>query len=222
MTQIKRFRWDDLEKARQLQLDAVKLHLPSPPVAWWDAQVFTPEGDLKEHIQCKCNSFVRNGLNLIATAGIAPATTVRATGATFADGTISYKTRTGTNSAASWYGYSSTPTLYLGTSSTAETLNDVNLGGVIATGWTIYATVQTSSWNAGTRTLRTAIARTFVNDTGLSVDLWEAGVSVTLQIIGSSTSFADVLITRDVFPVVITVPASNGITFTYNLDAVYP
>ncbi len=73
-----RYRQDEMNKALELQREALKLNLPSPPVLSWEAKVTKP-GELKDDPDyvCKCNSYTRNGLHLLAMAGAYPSRRIR-------------------------------------------------------------------------------------------------------------------------------------------------
>ncbi len=218
---IKRYGWDDLRKARRLQAEALKLHLPCPPVAWWDAKVSDADGKLKEHIQGKCNSYVRNGLNLIASHSMFMNGEGRST-SVFADGSISYKNTSGTfnSTSAYWYGYSSTPYMHLGTDDTAVTLNDINLGAQVGAGWTLGSVAQIISF-ADSKLLHN-MTRAFTNATGSSVSLKESGLIVAIQCVGSTSyQLNPVLVIRDVFAAPIVVANTERIIFEYNFELLY-
>ncbi len=219
--EIKRYGWDELERARQIQKEAVKLHLPCPPVAWWDAKITDAYGKLKEHIQGKCNSYVRNGLNLIAPHGMFLNAEVRST-SVFADGTISFKNTSGTFNGTNqyWYGLYLPVNLYLGTSDTAVTLDDINLGATVTTGWTIGSTYQITSFASSK--LLNKLTRAYTNATGGSVSLKESGIIVAIApVLSSSNTLNPVLVIRDVFAAPIAVANTEKITFEYNFELLY-
>lgn len=218
---IKRYRMDQLEEARKLQESCLKNHIPCPPVSWWQAEIKNIDDKIEEKIECKCNSYTRNGLNLIATAALFLPNSIRTN--TFLDGYISYKA---TNDAFLgvniWYGYNGDAvSIVLGSSNNPSSIN-------------IYKTEQLLGLNAGvtlknavfdneSRKLHSYLQKSFINNTDSNITIWESGVQfIPKSIDGSYTQSNQVLMVRDVFPEPIILQPEKHLTFTYHFELLYP
>jgi hypothetical protein len=217
---IKRYRWDELEKARELQKEAVRLHLPCPPVAWWDAKIFDEKGKLEEHIQCKCNSYTRNGLNLIAPHALYLNVNIRSS-TIFGDGVISFKNTSGSlnTSVTGSYGYSTSQTVLLGTGTEEESIDNY----AWANNLTVSPTIISTSFDGVLRKQLNTLGTTYANSSGSSVSVTEAGVTLTAGAVGSTSgALANVLVVRDLFDVPISVLNGKTLAFNYNFELAYP
>jgi len=120
---IRKYRMDQMEAARKLQKDCIKHHLPCPPVAWWRAEILDENGKVEEQIDSKCNSYTRNGLNLIAQHSMYLTSSI-ASGDYFGDGTLSYKNIGGTFiGSGDRLGYLDNATIIVGNGLDPEHLN---------------------------------------------------------------------------------------------------
>jgi hypothetical protein len=209
---IKEYGLKDLEKARKLQQELLSLHIPTPVMSWsYEIK------DTKEIIEKgigKSNSYTRNALNMLAW-NLGMCAYSNYSGSYFQDGLISVKGTNGTMLAGNGArninsGYN--PLLLIGTGTDVESLDSYNINSVLTAG-----TVGiTSVFNDTTRILTTIITRGFTNQTGSSVNITEAGVTVT----SLSSSYA-ILIIRDVFT---PIAVANGqtIVWTYKTEVAYP
>lgn len=218
---IKRYRMDQLEEARKLQESCLKNHIPCPPVSWWQAEIKNIDDKIEEKIECKCNSYTRNGLNLIATAALFLPNSIRTN--TFLDGYISYKaTNDAFLSVNIWYGYNGDAvSIVLGSSNNPSSIN-------------IYKTEQLLGLNAGvtlknavfdneSRKLHSYLQKSFINNTDSNITIWESGVQfIPKSIDGSYTQSNQVLMVRDVFPEPIILQPEKHLTFTYHFELLYP
>ena len=223
---IKRYRMDQLEEARKLQESCIKNHLPCPPVSWWQAEIKNDD-KIEEKIECKCNSYTRNGLNLIATAALFLPDSIR-TISMFSDGYISYKDTNDTIlDQIGWVGYSGNEvTLVLGEDSSPSSIDyvkyrDLQLGGLDAAG----PTLKNAVFDNESRKLHSYIQKSFINNhyRGMDITIRESGVYFVPKFIDStSTQNKQVLVVRDVFPEPIILRAKKHITFTYHFELLYP
>jgi hypothetical protein len=220
---IRKYRMDQMEAARKLQKDCIKHHLPCPPVAWWRAEILDENGKVEEQIDSKCNSYTRNGLNLIAQHSMY-LTSAIASNEYFGDGTLSYKNIEGAIvNSVNRIGYSDDTTIIFGNGLAPEHLNAHILSNDITSSFSSSSTQTTTTFDSTTRKLQTSIQRTLTNNTE-SITLTEAGIRVKVQILGggSLTANRSTLVVRDVFEVPIEIPAGKSLAFTYNFELLYP
>jgi len=217
---IRKYRMDQMEAARKLQKDCIKHHLPCPPVAWWRAEILDENGKVEEQIDSKCNSYTRNGLNLIAQNSMYLTSAIASSGY-FGDGTLSYKNIEGIIISGHGIGYSDNTALVVGNGLDPEHLNAHILSNDITSSFSSSDTQTTTTFDSITRKLQTAIQRTLTNNTE-SITLTEAGIRVGIQSrSGSLTTNRTVLVVRDLFEVPIEIPAGKSLTFTYNFELLY-
>ena len=220
---IKRYRMDQLEEARKLQESCLKNHLPCPPVSWWQAEIKNDD-KIEEKIECKCNSYTRNGLNLIATAALFLPNNIFLNSPVyvFTDGYISYKDINGSLT-GSHQGYSGDQvTMVLGSSNSPSSIDIYKieqLSGLIDTG----ATVKNAVFDNESRKLHSYLQKTFINDSDSNITIWESGVHFIPKYVGSSTGpNRRLLVVRDVFPEPIILEPGKYLTFTYHFELLYP
>lgn len=204
-----------------------KNHIPCPPVSWWQAEIKNIDGKIEEKIECKCNSYTRNGLNLIATAALFLPDSIRAENV-FSDGYISYKATNDTflkyeyGDAVFWYGYNGNGVMIvLGSSNSPSSIN-------------IYKTEQLLGLDAGSilknavfdnksRKLHSYLQKSFINNSDSNITIWESGVQFVPKPVSSSVSQTkSVLMVRDVFPEPIILQPEKHLTFTYHFELLYP
>lgn len=206
---------EELERARHLQEEAAKLHLPSPPVTSFKISRKEHNGKIKDLIHAKSNSYVRNAYNALTHDFTFASNTV--TGLThFGDGVLSYRSATGNMTSTPPRAYSSNQLpieLRLGTSGTPDTLDDTAIEEVPTADWR-GSVNRFSTFDAPSRRFITLITRTMTNVSDTSYEIRESGLFAT----SSSGWF---MMIRDTFPPVIFAPGDN-ITFTYQLEVYYP
>jgi len=209
---------DDLKRARELQDEMAKLHIPTP-VLHWNYEIKSADGEVVEIGRGKSNSYTRNALNMLAAnAGMCAHTVVSAT--SFADGYVNYKTTAGAiagTAAAGIVRYypasaSHPAVVVIGSGTGPESLDSYALPTLPITGG---AQSAASVFNSTTRKLVTTLSRAFTNTTGAAVDITEAAAWVY---VATNTS---VLMVRDVFPA-IAVPDGKTIVWTYTTEVAYP
>ena len=221
---IKRYRMDQLEEARKLQESCIKNHLPCPPVSWWQAEIKNDD-KIEEKIECKCNSYTRNGLNIIATAGLFLPRDIR-TATAFSDGYISYKDINGTLiNMIGWLGYGETEvTIVLGSSNSPSSIDIYKIEQVLELNHA-GVTLKNAVFDNESRKLHSYIQKSFINNhyRGMDITIRESGVYFIPKFIDStSTQNKQVLVVRDVFPEPIILRANKHITFTYHFELLYP
>lgn len=210
---VKEYQLDELARARALQDEAAKLHIPVPVLSY-QYEIADADGNIEEKGIGKSNSYTRNALNSIAwLAGLCDC----AINNIYGDGGAQAGRTDGTAATAhdAYKRYSATtnPLVNLGTSTAEETLNSyleltssltaASSGNVI------------SVFDEPTRKLVTTITRTFVNYTASTINITESGVTM------KSESFTVLLYIRDVFTA-IPVEPGKSITWTYVTEVAYP
>ena len=218
---ITKYRMDQLEEARITQKDCVKQHLPCPPLAWWKAEIADNDGKVEEQIESKCNSYTRNGLNLIAQQALYIPSQYRSN-SDFADGLISYcNTDYGVYNMTNPLVLRNISHIEVGNSNLPESLNSINItaiSGLVGT-----TNTQSASFDNSTRKWNSSIQRDFANSTLEDITITEAGLFVILTTTGSNTNITKPYLTvRDVFEVPIVLPAGKTLLFTYNFELLYP
>lgn len=218
---IRRYRMEQLEEARRLQKECLKQHMPCPPVAWWRGQIIDENGKVKEVIESKCNSYTRNGLNLIASHALYLNPNIRSN-TVFGDGVISYKDVSGVmRNSLFWQGvniaYNISPTIVLGTGVGPENVDVINL-----TVWDTEIGMISTNFDAVSRKLQNSIGASFLNDSPDSVEITESGILVGLLNVGASGGASDFLVVRDLFEEPITIPMGKVFVFNYNFELFYP
>ena len=201
----------ELERARRLQEEAAKLHIPSPPVVSYKISR-TENGKIKDIIHAKSNSYVRNAYNALA-QDFTFASNAVVDGSYFGDGVISYKSTTGGMLTAPPRAYPNNELpiqLVLGTNGTPDTLDDTKLDEIPFGG----SMIRFSTFDSSSRRFITIISRSFTNTTDTTYEIREAGIYVR----PATTNY---LFVRDTFPSVTFAPGDN-VTFTYQFEVYYP
>lgn len=200
----------ELEKARKLQEESVKLHLPSPPVASYKISRMKNNGEIEHLIHAKSNSYVRNAYNILTHA----LTFASATAAThFGDGSLRLGSSDG--GISPFPGLSGSPLNYnvvLGTDGTPDTLDDIKVTEIPSGDWTGTLS-RFSAFDSSSRRFITSLTRAMYNRSNNTYELKESGIYFI-----SGASF---LMVRDTFPSVTFAPGDN-IIFTYQLEVYYP
>lgn len=207
---------EELERARRLQEEAAKLHLPSPPVASFKISRADNSGNVVDLIHAKSNSYVRNAYNALTHIFTFASSSV--TSATyFGDGFLSYRSQTGNITITppiSYSNYQVPMDLRLGTNGTPDTLDDTDIEELPSFHWSI-ALSRFSTFDAPSRRFITLISRNMYNDSETTYEIRESGIYIT------PSGGGRYLMIRDTFPAVTFAPGDN-ITFTYQLEVYYP
>lgn len=202
----------ELEKARRLQEEAAKLHLPSPPVASFRISRKANDGEIEDVIHAKSNSYVRNAYNFL-TSVLTFASGSAIDTSYFGDGTLSFRTTAGnitTRPPVSSGGGSLAIDLILGTNGTPDTLDDSTLTPIPADHWT-GSMDRVSVFDNSSRRFITIITRNMYNTSDTTYEIKESGIIYNVNM----------LMIRDTFPPVTFAPGDH-ITFTYQLEVYYP
>lgn len=210
---VKEYQLNELTRARALQDEAAKLHIPVPVLSY-QYEIADADGNIEEKGIGKSNSYTRNALNSIAwLAGLCDC----AINDIYGDGGAQARRTGGTvevpaHDAYKRYNATTNPLVKLGTSTAEETLNSylepdssltaVSSGNVM------------SIFDEPTRKLVTTITRTFVNNTASTINITESGV--TMQSVSGT-----MLYIRDVFTAIPVEPGKT-ITWTYVTEVSYP
>ena len=219
---ITKYRMDQLEEARKIQKDCIKQHLPCPPIAWWKAEIADKDGKVEERIESKCNSYTRNGLNLIAQQAMYISAQYRS-GTDFADGLMSYCDDKGQIFSTKSYLFSikQVSNIVVGNSNLPESLNSTNIAPI--SGLVGATLTQSASFDNSTRKWNSSIQRDFTNSTLEDITITESGLTIILTAAGITLNIPDpYLVVRDVFEVPIVIPAGKTLLFTYNFELLYP
>lgn len=206
---------EELERARQLQEEAAKLHLPSPPVASFKISRRERNGEERELIHAKSNSYLRNAYNALTQDFTFASSAVIST-SYFGDGVLSYESDIGSRIQVPPRDYPNLElqiSLRLGTNGTPDTLDDTTLEEIPTSSWTGTLS-RYSTFDESSRRFITLITLKMTNTTSsLTYELRESGIYAI-----ASGRF---LLIRDTFPAVTFAPGDN-ITFTYQLEVYYP
>lgn len=207
---------EELERARRLQEESAKLHLPSPPVTSFKISRKENNGKIKDLIYAKSNSYVRNAYNLL-TQDLTFSSDEVSSATYFGDGTISYQSTAGIIRRTPNRRYSNGELdidLRLGTNGTPDTLDDTTLDEVPTTDWS-GSMDRYSMFDPSSRRFITLITRNMANSSDTTThEIKESGIYI-------NPSGAYYLAIRDTFPPVIFAPG-DSITFTYQLEVYYP
>jgi hypothetical protein len=211
---IREYQLDELKKARALQDEAAKLHIPVPVLSY-QYEIADADGNIEEKGIGKSNSYTRNALNSIAwLAGLCDC----AINNIYGDGGAQARRTNGTPAVTAYDAYkrnspTTNPLVNLGTSTAEETLDsylEPASGLIAASSGNVI-----SMFDESTRKLVTTITRTFVNKTASTINITESGV--TMQ----SESSTVLLYIRDVFTAIPVEPGKT-ITWTYVTEVAYP
>lgn len=206
---------EELERARQLQEEAAKLHLPSPPVASFKISRRERNGEEKDVIIAKSNSYLRNAYNAL-TQDFTFASNAVVNTAYFGDGALSYQSTSISRTPIpprAYDNYQLDIELRLGTDGTPDTLDDSKLAEVPTSAWR-GSLDRYSTFDESSRRFITIISRNMINISATTYELRESGIYA----LSASGWF---LMIRDTFPAVTFAPGDN-ITFTYQLEVYYP
>jgi hypothetical protein len=221
-----KFGMNELEKARQLQKDAVALHLPSPPVLSWKAEVYNLDGIKTVQIESKANSYTRNALNLLAhhlgfayspdriTFGDAYVSWKNTSGAMLNYQSVGVKADTSNGSPSQYFDIVS------GMSDTAETIDSYVIENSPLTSLG-YAT-RFTSFDSTTRKLITYIMKNFRNNTASDVNISEIGITAQMTVVGVAITGQTFLLVRDVVASPIVVPVGSTLNLSYQTEVLYP
>ncbi len=208
---VKEYQLDELARARALQDEAARLHIPVPVLSY-RYEITDTDGIIEEKGIGKSNSYTRNALNMLAwNVGFCDYSIKTSA---FMDGSISIKRADGAigEGDPERYGIYA-PTLVLGTSAAAESLDSYELPSSALTGM---ATQISSVFNSTTRKLITTISRIFKNNTESTINIVESGMYTAFDY---SNRYA--LFIRDVFTAIPVEPGKT-ITWTYVTEVSYP
>lgn len=206
---------EELEKARRLQEEAAKLHLPSPPVASYKISR-TENGKIKDIIHAKSNSYLRNAYNALVHDFTFVSNGVVG-GSYFGDGIINYKSAESGTVTTPPRTYSSNELsiqLRLGTNGTPDTLDDTSLDEIPSPSGIPLTSSRFSTFDAPSRRFITIISGNFTNTSDTTYEIRESGIYVR-------ASGASYLMVRDTFPPVTFAPGDN-VTFSYQFEVYYP
>jgi hypothetical protein len=234
---IKIYGQEDLNKARELAKQARDLHLAPPCVTFYEGIIKDPSGEVVDHILSKSNSWVRNGLNMLAC--ITMLNTYLGGAANYGAGYLNVK-RTdntilyGANGIyAPWHNLAecgaagaSGEGIVVGSGSAAESFEDHVLGTKIAHGtgagqlsYGALSSVSTA-WNAGTSKWSRVLQRVFTNNTGNNVTISEIGYYMQGATIGGN-AYSDAMgfmIIRDLLPSSVVLANGQSYTVTYTFE----
>lgn len=200
----------ELERARRLQEEAAKLHLPCPPVASFKIFRKANDGKIEDVIHAKSNSYVRNAYNFLTSVMTFAAASAMDT-SYFGDGTLSLRTTTGNIvNRPTISGGALSIDLILGTNGTPDTLDDSMLTPIPADDWT-GSMDRVSAFDSSSRRFITLITRNMYNTSGTTYEIKESGIVYNVNL----------LMIRDTFPPVTFAPG-DYIRFTYQLEVYYP
>lgn len=208
------YQMDELQKARALQDEAAKLHIPVPVLSY-QYEIADADGNIEEKGIGKSNSYTRNALNHIARGAGLCGTNV-CSGSVFGDGYVSAKFTTGTIADPFYLDtimVAGNGVVQLGTATTAESLDNYVIS---ASGLTVGTSSVTSVFNSTTRKMITTLSCSFKNNTASAINITESGIK---RISVNNTN--DVLFIRDVFTAIPVEPGKT-ITWTYVTEVAYP
>lgn len=222
---VKEYQLDELARARALQDEAAKLHIPVPVLSY-QYEIADADGNIEEKGIGKSNSYTRNALNSIAYfAGMSD--TAIDTGA-FADGTTmcryvdmyySSDSIIPAFSAVKRSGNSVNFGVVLGVSDAPESLDSYLIP---TSGLSTTTSTRSSVFNPTTRKLITLHTTLFKNNTEETISITESGMAV--HVLATTTPFNRsyfMLYVRDVFAP-IPVEPGKSITWTYVTEVAYP
>lgn len=189
-------------------------------------ELINPYGKIEKTIYQKSNSLVRNYYNWSANNGLCHQSP---NAATYGAGYLAMKDTGGTiRTVGSSSGYyindlstaQSNYGILVGTSATAESIEDYILGAKVTHGngagqMYYYDTQKTASYNGGTLKWSNQIKRTIMNNSGASITINEVGYVAWLLYIGGITA-RDSLVIRDV-PTPMPIANGGGIVVTYTI-----
>lgn len=214
------------------------MHLPSPPVQFFQMEVSDADGTVVEVLKSKSNSWVRNAYNVLSFLFL-PCDTNEGS-ATFGEGSMSLKTTAGVTVRTNNYGvyieYGFLSNLYnsgananygilIGTGNAAESFESNALEALIAhgtgSGQMVYdaGAKPTATYNSENKKWQSVMARVFTNSSGANIIVNEIGLAYTTKL-GSTTYI--LLISRDVLATPVTVEHGQTLTITYTSEITYP
>jgi hypothetical protein len=207
--------------------EAMRLHLPPPPVVWLDFKVEAPDGTVVHEHREKSNSWVRNAYNLMAALFLpAPAITSGAYGA----GCLRSKDTNGSTynvpAGGELPGLTAGPAnlsnsgIVVGTGTGEESFESTALGTIISSGTGAgqlsyqQIAIQTPSYNAETKKWTGGAVRIFNNNTANPITVTEVGW------VGYSNRMY--LVDRTLLGSPVEVPAAYKLTVTYTTEITFP
>jgi len=208
----------ELEKAREIQRQAVELHLPSPPVMWYEMKITNPDGSVADHLRAKSNSYVRNALNLLTynLSVIKAGSSEIGTNDTFGDGSLAYKTVAGVTLKFLSRQGNVPMEVWMGTSGEAETIDSYTIQNPVK-----MRLATNSAFDPVTRKLITtssavvrALAPITIREVGVIVNYAEVMVALNQK-------NGYLLLVRDLIPET-TLATDQAVTFTYVTEILYP
>lgn len=221
---IREHQLDELARARALQDEAAKLHIPVPVLSY-RYEITDTDGIIEEKGIGKSNSYTRNALNSIAYFAGMSDTAIDDTGY-FTDGTTSCRYKHGDSdvitsayNAVKRISNSTNFAVKLGTSDAPESLDSYLIP---TSGLTNISNTRSSVFNTATRKLITTHSASYKNNTEETINITESGMSVYVHSV--STPFPHsyhMLYVRDVFTA-IPVEVGKTITWTYVTEVAYP
>ena len=215
------------------------MHLPSPPVQFFQMEVRDADGTVVEVLKSKSNSWVRNAYNMLAQLFL-PCNSYEGS-STFGEGSQSIKLLAGTTQRNATYitilqggtysnAYNASASaaygIIIGTGETAESFDSYALAALIAhgtgTGQMSYGagTAPSVSYSSELKEWTSVMTRTFTNSSGAAITVKEIGLAYSLTVSGGSVHNA--LISRDVLASPITINNGQTLTITYTSEITYP
>lgn len=213
---ITEYGMDDLKRARELQQECLDLHLPSPPVVLWTADVTVNE-EITERIIAKANSYVRNAYNIMAwDVGAAAINTDSST--IFGDGYLNIREIAGgifgMSSNVGRGNYNGKINMGFQNPPSPESLNSYAPDATPANFKNI-STTAISFFDSTSRKLITNLTGIFKNNATFTEKITSSNL-----IVDKSPSLT-YLIIRDIFPA-IEIPEGATLSFTYTTEVAYP
>ncbi len=220
----------ELNECIALQQRARELHLPVFPVVSWEGTLFDCDGNIKEIIKSKSNSYVRNALNIMAIyGGYAYMTGDN----TYANGSFATKNLSGTVRNAYIdvrtyaHNYSAGETGFYvdaGYGDSAESIDDYKLANAFGSGSSENQLTKGTSSRATTYTtspyqVTTTFKRLFINDYGSSQTVKEIGLCSSMIYADSSSELQ--LVVRDVLASSISLGSGEAIEFVYRFETLF-
>lgn len=219
---IKEYRKKELEEAFDLQKECLNLHMPPPAVIWWQADIVGEDGIVEERIISKCNSFTRNGLNVIAKQGIYPSTDVQRSDI-FGDGIISLAMENGACISKDVLLRADECALVVVGGEASDGIDVYNMQTPSHIGYTNITnekarTIKSTYFNHNTNRVVSSLQTTHVwaND----IVCTQAGVWAQAYCVGGTENYF-ILAVHDVFQEPVTVQAGKSLVFTYNFELEY-
>jgi len=227
---------EEMEKIKQLENRAKKLHLPSQGLATFSIELFDKKGNLKALYGDRSRSWVRNKYNLLVNQmlGVGGSTSPwdfygegGLMNKVYSGGLVNLYYLTSYSSTTPFCSPAGTTTygIQIGTSGAAESIEDYLLGSMIAHGTNAgemeYGdTTKATTWEAGVSKFKCSLIRHCVNNSGGSIGVNELGL---MGYYNYTSSTRQLLQVRDVLASTVNVAHEEQIRVTYNLySPAYP